>query len=186
MIFILQEKRQIIVGSRVRNLLSFVCLLCCLQTFGQTDPKGKPNRNELKFDVPAVAFFQTFQASYEIIYEKSGFGFDASIALSDDNYFDNIFLIHLRRYTGRKYASGFFFEVNAGFVTQEFTITINPITGEPDKIEKSTDLGVGFALGVKVSSNKFMGEVFAGLGTIISNGGSDGYPRIGVLIGPRF
>lgn len=168
------------------RLLSGIFLLCCLSTFGQIDPNAKPNRNEFKFDVPAVAFFQRLQLSYEILSEKSGFGFDASISLSEDNEFDNIYLIHLRRYTGKKYASGFFFEVNAGLITQEYIVTINPFTGSADEIEKSTDFGVGFALGLKASSNKFMFELFGGLGTIISGGGANNYPRIGVLIGPRF
>ncbi|WP_116496092.1 hypothetical protein [Balneicella halophila] len=88
------------------------------------------------------------------------------------------------RESARKYAAGFFIEVNASVYSVKGD---EDIGGGSNKTNFERGAGLGVGLGWKyVSKNNWVGEIFLGGGKDMSGNDIGGYPRAGISIGKRF
>ena len=181
-----------------KSILIFAILISnfTLQAQKQNDSllNPKENQNEIKLNVPLLAFGM-FETSYERhLNENNSLGitfhtlFDHENLDQDLNYYISPYY---RRYFGKKYASGFFAE-GFGILSSIDGKKITDIDGNltDKKGPEVIDLSLGIGLGSKwVTKSGFVFEVHAGLGKQLFNYDKTDHNQIakfGINFGYRF
>ncbi len=154
-------------------------------------------KNEVKLNLPMTIFSSFPEISYERILQEdisvgASFGFSLNNDDSDDLKMQ--FSPYFRWFFGgsmesaRKYAGGFFIEVNSAvysYEEEEYDELLIGGTHEPNK-ESRVGAGLGLGFGWKfVSKNNWCGEILLGAGKDFAHS-DNGYPRVGISIGKRF
>jgi hypothetical protein len=100
---------------------------------------------------------------------------------------------HYRLYFGKKKAAGFFIEGNMALIGQRDKYSVARYSSMFDSVyydnydDKAITVGFGASIGVKlITRNNYIGEIFAGGGRLFGNALTDGYARVGILLGKRF
>ena len=165
--------------------ISLLLLLIISITLNAQDRKP----NELKLNALMLVLGNP-EIDYEyLINDNSGIGIAANVNLDNNKLISYNYMVlpYYRLYVGKYSAAGFFFEINAGVVSEE-VYRYDQILNESVKEDK-VGFGPGVAIGGKflIRSNIVL-EFFGGLGRNFSadDYGSYAFPRVGVSIGKRF
>ena len=167
--------------------LVVICLVFCTIVINAQDARLK--KNELKLNALMLVLGNP-EIDYEyLINDNSGIGIAANVNLDNNKLISNNYMVlpYYRLYVGKYSAAGFFFEINAGVVSEE-VYRYDPINFEQTKEDK-VGFGPGVAIGGKfLIRSSIVLEFFGGLGRNFSSDeyGSYAFPRVGVSIGKRF
>jgi hypothetical protein len=136
------------------------------------------------------------EINYERVLEDNmGVGIAASVSIENpENMIMRWQMIpHYRLYFGKKQASGFFIEGNMAIIGQRDKYSVPRYSSMLDSLyfsdydDRAITVGFGAAIGVKLTTrNNYVGEIFAGGGRLFGNALTDGYARVGILLGKRF
>ncbi len=161
-------------------------------------------KNEVKVNLPVSIFGSFPEVSYErILQEDISLGASLGVSLDGgDTYgFKAQFTPYCRWFFGgdresaRKYAAGFFMEVNASIFSREVedyndydshNIMKGGCVVFETESETKISAGLGVGIGWKyITKNNWCGEILFGVGKDFSSAG-DAYPHLGISIGKRF
>ncbi len=136
------------------------------------------------------------EINYERILEDNmsmGIAVSASLESPENMIMRWQVIPNYRLYFGKKRATGFFIEGNMAIIGQRDKYSVARYSGMFDSVyysnydDRSISVGFGAAIGVKLTTrNNFVGEIFAGGGRLFGNALTDGYARVGILLGKRF
>lgn len=174
----------------MKKILLLAFGLCSFLGHSQTDGK-----NEIKINLPYfIAGIP--EISYEhLIDSTSSAGISLAVAIDKPESVNTRFIItpYYRLYFSKGKAKGFFIEGNAAVLGQKGYKDVYDTNYNYSTVYtgSTTNFGFGAAVGAKFLNKKgYIGEFYAGGGRLFSvesgHGYSEGYPRLGVLIGKRF
>lgn len=181
--------------KKIISTTIFLLTVSILSAQRSTSEFDSSKNNELRISLTnAIAGLP--EINYERILEDNmSMGIAASVSIeSPENMIMRWQVIpHYRLYFGKKRATGFFIEGNMSIIGQRDKYSVARYSGMFDSVyysnydDRSISVGFGAAIGVKLTTrNNFVGEIFAGGGRLFGNALTDGYARVGILLGKRF
>lgn len=173
----------------MKNIFLFIILILAVSLNAQEDKSVRIRSHEIKLNALMLVLGNP-EVDYEyIINDNSAIGIAANVNLDNNKLISYNYMVlpYYRLYVGKYSAAGFFFEINAGVVSEEVS-RYDPNSGEVLKEDK-VGFGPGVAIGGKfLIKSSIVLEFFGGLGRNFSSDeyGSYAFPRVGVSVGKRF